>query len=117
MVEKRFPLVQQTLVEPVQLNLEFLNQNLKLNRIRAQVLPLALGDTNQTSSCYVDQTLLGMAPLLPPKSPTSAKVEVVRDVKGDDLLIDSVDVILIEVEGFEIDVLKGMRILLTQISQ
>lgn len=112
LVGKRFPLVQQTLVEPVPLNLSFLEQNLRLNRIRAQVLPFALGDQDRKTSCFVNQTLLGMATLVKPKNQNSFEVHTVKMVKGDNLLIDSVQVILIDVEDFEVEVLKGMRELL-----
>lgn len=113
LIGKKFPSVEITLIEPVPTNLEFLLHNIRSNGINARILPFALEDNARKTEIFIDQSLLGMATLKKHEGNESQESVVVQVVKGDDLSIRSVQIILIDVEGSEFEVLNGMRNLLT----
>jgi len=114
LVSKKYSQLQQTLIEPVPINLDFLYGNISLNRIDARVLPIALGSRPSTTKIFVDPSLLGMATLRESSGPSQHETVIVQVAKGDDLALGTVHCILIDVEGFEFEVLQGLRNVLTE---
>ena len=97
--------------EPVPQNFALLRRNLARNRVtRTEVFMVALSDRDGQMPMRFDQTQAGDAALLTEATPTSIAVTVGR---GDHWLADlrpgAVRLIKIDVEGHEVEVLRGLR--------
>lgn len=97
------------LVEPIPQNLELLRSNLRMNHIsNFEIFGIAAGKENKSSIIYQNNDLLGMS---------SAFVETETPInvcvrRLDSIIEEEVDLILIDVEGFELEVLEGLSGLL-----
>lgn len=105
LVNKRFPKVNCTLIEPSITNLKILQINLKLNNLSAKVISGAAGNKNGFVTLFENPNLLGFASVVNRYSNSSQ----VRIFKVDDLKTSKLDLVLIDVEGFEFEVIKGME--------
>ena len=97
-------------VEPVPLNLELLRFNLWINQVDATVWPLALTTGERFVAMSVAENNFGdsRAHVLDIGDVTTENC-VVPAARGDDLFAGrSFDVVKIDVQGFEIDVLRGL---------
>lgn len=104
--------------EPVASTRALLERNIARNRLHnVTVLPVALGEADSASIIRVPAgpTLDGRASLLPEVAEPDWRSEKVRVVAGDALIaqgLASPDIVKIDVEGFELYVLRGLRCML-----
>lgn len=104
LVMKKFPKTKVSLFEPVRLNLQFLRNNMALNNLAPDIYDVAAGESNEIMQIYTSKEFFGLAGFTPNgNSPTDVKV-----VRVDQVINNQVDVVLIDVEGHELAVLKGM---------
>jgi len=104
LVMKRFPKTKVSLFEPVPLNLQFLRNNMALNNLTPEIYDMAAGASNEIMQIYPSKKFFGLASFIPnSNSPMDVKV-----VRMDQVINNEVDVVLIDVEGHELAVLKGM---------
>jgi FkbM family methyltransferase len=100
-------------IEPAPPNLHALYENIRLNNIdNVEVLPIAVGDKNEKKILYFAEagsTLLGKN-----VAGYERSEEFIVDVKKLDDVIEKADVIKIDVEGYDLEVVRGMRRLLSQ---
>ena len=104
LVGKKFPNTTITLFEPVPVNLQFLRANMDLNNLNPEIFEFAASDSNGVITIYANEELFGMASI----SANNGTPLEVRTVQVDDIINKKVDVVLIDVEGHEMAVLKGM---------
>jgi FkbM family methyltransferase len=104
LVGKRFPMAKISLFEPIPTNLIFLRKNMKQNNLAPDVFEFAAGAFSGIAEMYTDSEFLGLASFKSNKT-NPVKVKIARI---DDVIQDKVDVVLIDVEGHEIEVLRGM---------
>lgn len=98
-------------VEPVPLNIELLRFNLWINHIRANVWPLALTKGERFVAMSVAENNFGdsRAHTIDEGDGTTENC-IVAAARGDELFEGrAFDVVKIDVQGFELDVLRGMR--------
>jgi len=101
-----FPLITHLLVEPLPKNISLLEENLRSNKIiDYKLYPYALGNGVGFHKMYVNKSLLGTSSLIF----ETDNYEVIQMRKGDNLIREFVNLILIDVEGYEIETIKGMR--------
>lgn len=101
-------------LEPVSKSFEALKANIALNKINnIEAFNIAAGKTEETSTIYLagdDNT--GMSSLHQPEN-YSGQTEMVKVTRLDQLAVDlkleQIDVIKIDVEGYELAVLEGMK--------
>ena len=105
LVGKKFPKTKIILFEPVPLNVKFLRKNMELNNLTPEIYEMAAGNSNGFAHIYTNQEFLGMASFNENNS-LSTKVKIVR---LDETIKNEIHVVLIDVEGHELEVLKGMN--------
>jgi FkbM family methyltransferase len=101
----RWPNAQFVICEPVPANLEILRENLALNRLEAQVLPVCLGDAPGRTRFFCREANQGsFSPELPFRSVIEVGVrtlsEVCRGHEGEQTLVK------LDIEGAELGVLE-----------
>jgi FkbM family methyltransferase len=95
-------------VEPGLDNLEFLQKNIQLNGFtNIEVLPYATGEKNQLREFYLHESSTMHSFYTSPKD--IVKTVLVQEVRLDDIIKDKVDFVKIDIEGSEIETLKGMK--------
>jgi len=104
LVGKKFPDSTITLIEPVPLNLQFLRANMDLNNLNPEIFEFAASDSNGVVTICNNEEFFGLASI----SENSSTPLEVRTAQVDDIINKKVDVVLIDVEGHEMKVLKGM---------
>ncbi len=109
LVGKKFPNTKITLIEPVPTNLQFLRANMALNNLSPEVYEMAAGDSKGTVTIYTHEEFLGLASIY---GDTAFPIEV-EIVRVDEIIIHKVHIVLIDVEGHELAVIKGMAKILT----
>jgi FkbM family methyltransferase len=101
-----FPLITHLLVEPLPKNISLLEENLRLNKITDYKLyPYAFGSQDGSHKIYVNNSLLGTSSLIF----ETDDYQVIQLRKGDNLIREFVNLVLIDVEGYEIETIKGLR--------
>lgn len=98
-------------VEPVPLNLELLRMNLWINAVDATIWPLALTSGERFAAMSVADSNLGDSRAHTVAVDDDSTIEdcIVPGARGDELFAGrEFDVVKIDVQGFEIDVLRGM---------
>lgn len=108
-IAKFFPKSKIILVEPVPENLIVLKENLRLNKISATILEIAATDKSQTFEMFTHKDYFGLASA---KGDLARKVSVIGK-RIDDLDLPGVNIILMDVEGHEINALEGMKDLIS----
>jgi FkbM family methyltransferase len=110
LVGKKFPSAKITLIEPVPINHSILQKNMELNHLNPIIHNLAAGSKRSKARIYPHPNYFGMASFAKNQE-LPIEVEVFRT---DEIVTDSVDIALIDVEGHEIEVLNGMKKILVQ---
>jgi FkbM family methyltransferase len=97
-------------IEPVPQNVEQLQRNIRINgRTNVEIHQLAIADRNGTSPMYLSARS-NWHSLLPTASSQTCEVAVsTLDDFLSDASLNSVDLIRMDVEGYEIKIIKGMR--------
>ena len=92
--------------EPVQSTFEILKKNKKINQCeQIHIHPFALGNTTESATIYPEKENRGGASISNKRSETGEEIQVKR---LDDLQIaKKVNLLKVDVEGFEWEVLKG----------
>lgn len=97
--------------EPVKENVDLLKKNLILNNCkdRVKIYPFAVGEKNKIANFYVSS--LSNAGGMASKTFNSVETRKVRTVKLDTFLKseDKIDYVRMDVEGYEINIIKGMH--------
>lgn len=99
-------------IEPVSRNLEILKKNIKLNDCRnIQVFHLAIGDKNTKSKIYVSGTDFNLCSMSRNPDMNIIGEETVDVITVDSFLEgrDAPQLIRMDVEGYECNILKGMK--------
>lgn len=98
--------------EPIVINYDTLQKNLNLNKF-SQIIPInkALGNVNATMDIHIDSNVKNPGAFnLMEEGIKNTKIEC---IKGDDYLeenkIKQINLIKIDVEGYELEVLKGLK--------
>jgi len=100
-------------IEPAPPNLEALYENIKLNNINnVEVLPIAVGDKNEKKILYFAEA--GSSLLGKYVGGYKREKEFLVEIKRLDDVIEKADIIKIDVEGYDLEVVKGMTKLLSQ---
>jgi FkbM family methyltransferase len=98
--------------EPLAGNVRRLEQNLRRNDVNGEVFEMALSDTTGTTTIFMRNTALvgeGKSTLIPEQEMPHSRT--IQSMTGDDFVADHTppDVLKIDVEGAELDVLRGFR--------
>ncbi|MFP4633698.1 MAG: FkbM family methyltransferase [Candidatus Aenigmatarchaeota archaeon] len=99
--------------EPFRKNMDRLKENAELNGLEINLFPLALSDTNGTAEMEVFSDRPGETKNRLSRGRTGRKTVKVETRRCDDLIeergLDKPDVVKIDVEGAELEVLRGME--------
>ncbi len=104
-------------IEPLPQNFEYLNKNIKLHNFKnIFTFNFACGDKDCIADFYINKKSNGCqlvrdgAPPLDPSKGIFSKVQVKKlDSLVEELKLESVDFIRMDVEGYELNILKGVR--------
>jgi len=102
-------------IEPVKDSFNVLRKNILLNRLKnVKVINFAIGEKERITKIYINKENLGASSLIEKsKNCTEQKVKMISlDKLIKSLKIKKIDVIKIDVEGYELNVLKGAKKLL-----
>lgn len=99
-------------IEPGQDNLQFLRRNVEKSGFsNVEILPHAAGARRQIRSLYLHKTSArhSLYPSRKPDNVGTCEIQDVEEIPLDEVIEHRVDIVKIDVEGAEIDVLKGMK--------
>jgi len=103
--------IRSLLVEPSPRNTQLLTENLRLNDIdNFEVYAIAAGNYNGTIELFENQELTGLSSVI---HKTGTSISVPMHIL-DQVIAERVDLILIDVEGFEFQVVQGLLSLIEQ---
>jgi len=104
-ISNNFSDVRFLLVEPIPRSLEVMRSNLSLNKIENYVIyPFATDSISGTLTIFENREYSGLSSAI---VETPYPVEVPRR-RLDDCIDEQIDLIIIDVEGYEIEVIKGL---------